>query len=140
MQFYFDTKKPDKGHSGHIRMEWYDDKVTLADTHRFADGWVEELVRRANAYDGLAEAKDDVDRLVRELDVLLNGEEGAAKQASLCDIVGQVRAEGIKSPQSSSHKECLGWTSKYNLGGIECSRCPEHTLCAGRIAEAEELI
>ncbi len=30
-------------------------------------------------------------RLVRELDVLLNGEAGAAKQASLCDIVSQVR-------------------------------------------------
>lgn len=29
-------------------------------------------------------------RLVRELDVLLNGEHGAAKQASLCDIVAQV--------------------------------------------------
>lgn len=29
-------------------------------------------------------------RLVRELDVLLNGEDGAAKQASLCDIVAQV--------------------------------------------------
>jgi len=28
--------------------------------------------------------------LVRELDVLLNGEEGAAKQASLCDIVSQL--------------------------------------------------
>ncbi|AEZ50825.1 hypothetical protein DC1_0003 [Burkholderia phage DC1] len=32
-------------------------------------------------------------RLVRELDVLLNGEEGAAKQASLCDIVAQVRRQ-----------------------------------------------
>ena len=30
-------------------------------------------------------------RLVRELDVLLNGEAGAAQQASLCDIVAQVR-------------------------------------------------
>lgn len=30
-------------------------------------------------------------RLVRELDVGLNGEEGAAEQASLCDIVGQVK-------------------------------------------------
>jgi hypothetical protein len=29
-------------------------------------------------------------RLVRELDVALNGQEGAAKQASLCDIVRQV--------------------------------------------------
>jgi hypothetical protein len=27
---------------------------------------------------------------VRELDVLLNGEAGAAKQASLCDLVAQV--------------------------------------------------
>lgn len=37
----------------------------------------------------------DVDRrrLVRELDVLINGEAGSAKQASLCDIVGQVRRE-----------------------------------------------
>ena len=30
-------------------------------------------------------------RLVRELDVILNGD-GAAKQASLCDIVGQCAA------------------------------------------------
>lgn len=37
----------------------------------------------------------DHDRLVRELDVLLNGEHGAAKQASLCDIVGQVRDERL---------------------------------------------
>lgn len=32
----------------------------------------------------------DVQRLVRELDAALNGEEGAAPQASLCDIVSQV--------------------------------------------------
>jgi hypothetical protein len=29
-------------------------------------------------------------RLVREIDVLLNGEAGAAKQASLCDVVAQI--------------------------------------------------
>lgn len=39
------------------------------------------------------EALKDVDRLVRELDVIWNGEAGAAKQASLCDIVGQLRKE-----------------------------------------------
>ncbi len=33
-------------------------------------------------------------RLVRELDVLLNGE-GAAPQASLCDIVSQVKSGGL---------------------------------------------
>lgn len=34
----------------------------------------------------------DKRRLTRELDVLLNGEDGAAKQASLCDLVSQVGA------------------------------------------------
>lgn len=38
----------------------------------------------------------DHKRLVRELDVLLNGG-GAARQASLCDIVSQVRRERIRS-------------------------------------------
>lgn len=36
-------------------------------------------------------------RLVRELDVLLNGG-GAARQASLCDIVGQVAKQRIRAP------------------------------------------
>jgi hypothetical protein len=31
-------------------------------------------------------AAEDVDRLCREMDVALNGEDGAAPQASLCDI------------------------------------------------------
>lgn len=38
------------------------------------------------------EVHEDHNRLVRELDVLLNGD-GAAKQASLCDIVAQVKSE-----------------------------------------------
>ena len=33
----------------------------------------------------------DKRRLVREIDVIINGEDGAAKQASLCDLVGQIR-------------------------------------------------
>ena len=40
--------------------------------------------------------QDDIKRLVRELDVLLNGEGGAAQQASLCDIVAQVRKTGTR--------------------------------------------
>lgn len=36
------------------------------------------------------EAKVDNDRLVRELDIMINGEAGAARQASLCDIVAQL--------------------------------------------------
>jgi hypothetical protein len=30
-------------------------------------------------------------RLVREIDVIMNGEDGAAKQASLCDLVGDIK-------------------------------------------------
>ena len=44
------------------------------------------------------EVMADQRRLVRRLDVALNGG-GAAPQASLCDVVGQVEAEGIRSRQ-----------------------------------------
>lgn len=40
-------------------------------------------------------------RLVRELDVLLNGEHGAAKQASLCDIVGQLKHQKCVPPSKT---------------------------------------
>lgn len=43
-----------------------------------------------------ADVLADHNRLVRELDVLLNGEAGAAQQASLCDIVAQIRRERAK--------------------------------------------
>ena len=50
--------------------------------------------------------------LVRELDVLLNGNAGAAKQASLCDIVAQVR--GMVNP--------VGWAPTYT-GQVRESPC-----------------
>lgn len=34
-------------------------------------------------------------RLVRELDVLLNGVDGAARQASLCDVVSQIKNDKL---------------------------------------------
>lgn len=34
----------------------------------------------------------DHQRLVREIDVIINGEGGAARQASLCDLVGQIKS------------------------------------------------
>lgn len=46
-----------------------------------------QLNRQLNAH---LEADQDSQRLVRELDVLLNGK-GAAPQASLCDIVAQLK-------------------------------------------------
>ena len=40
--------------------------------------------------DAYKECQKDKRRLVREIDVLINGEAGAAKQASLCDLVPQI--------------------------------------------------
>lgn len=58
---------------------------------RHSEGWTPLFKQPAQPpSEGRWYAADDIDRLVRELDVLLNGESGAAKQAKLCDIVGQV--------------------------------------------------
>lgn len=51
----------------------------------------------ADELEGLYRAMDYHRQLVRELDVALNGEAGSAKQASLCDLVSQVKAEQIRS-------------------------------------------
>jgi hypothetical protein len=51
------------------------------------DAWLEAR----NTIRDYEASQADVDRLVRELDVLLNGIAGAAPQARLCDIVSQVR-------------------------------------------------
>lgn len=61
---------------------------------------IELLNRIEKALQSLILAHEDVatdhKRLVRELDVALN-QDGASKQASLCDIVAQVKREGLKS-------------------------------------------
>lgn len=54
-----------------------------------------KLLEAEQMISGYEKAAADKRRLTRELDVLLNGE-NAAEQASLCDIVAQVSAEGIK--------------------------------------------
>lgn len=65
------------------------------DTHS-QEMWAKfDLSAARMGFDGAVKLYEDVladhARLVCELDVLLNGEDGAAKQASLCDIVAQVR-------------------------------------------------
>jgi hypothetical protein len=47
--------------------------------------------QQAELIAGQAEALESMRRLTRELDLALNGEAGAAKQASLCDLVAQVK-------------------------------------------------
>lgn len=53
--------------------------------------------------EGYEQVEIDNRRLVRELDVLINGE-NAAQQASLCDIVAQVRSEGLKAVPAADEK------------------------------------
>ena len=52
----------------------------------------DENTRLAQQVKDLEEVLADKRRLTREIDVALNGEHGAAKQASLCDILSQLKA------------------------------------------------
>lgn len=52
----------------------------------------EEIERLRELVADHEEVHDDHKRLVRELDLAFNGEHGAAPQASLCDIVGQLKS------------------------------------------------
>jgi len=93
----------------------------------------------------------DHKRLVRELDVLLNGEEGTAKQASLCDIVAQVQREGIANYSKAAYwfgvlAECARTLDLpadepipsgvlrlvQNMEYRTCCDHPDCTTCAGR--------
>jgi hypothetical protein len=62
------------------------------------------------------EVQADHNRLVRMLDVAWNGEAGAAKQASLCDIVSQIVRELAAAP-SEGRAVATKWAIYYdNLG------------------------
>ena len=71
------------------------------------------LVGRLQGYE---EAHADKQRLVREIDVILNGEEGAAKQASLCDLVGQIQTlvARVRELEEAARKmeQCVEMASK----------------------------
>lgn len=54
----------------------------------------------------------DKRRLVRELDVLMNGEAGAARQASLCDLVAQYRRSRIADEELRRDAERYRWIRK----------------------------
>ncbi len=78
-------------------------------------------------------AADDVNRLVRELDVCLNGEAGAAAQASLCDVVAQVRHETAKRGQPLFAAPAAGavagpalWVSPKQFAAFEDSEISPH--------------
>jgi len=90
-----------------------------------------KAVYTAEIYDKTVEDYEEVladhNRLVRELDILINGEEVAAKQASLCDIVVQLRTKSIKltsvaiteCPNCNNHEDCK---SVHKNVWIKCKR------------------
>jgi hypothetical protein len=66
----------------------------------------------------------DHKRLVRNLDVLLNGEVGAAPQASLCDLVAQLERTGFSppvsaAPQSGDHWQNVSMAPVINFSSRE---------------------
>ena len=79
-------------------------------------GWV-AAADRIDRLNGLLadyeEVNEDKKRLVREIDVILNGEDGAAKQASLCDIVAQLRTFKKEIALIKKQSRLLGLCSEY---------------------------
>ena len=71
---------------------------------------------------------DDVERLTRELDVLMNGEDGAAPQASLCDIVGQVRAQGLTIRCVSTNAQAEALEALEGLEEYMAAQCGQGDL------------
>lgn len=92
-------------------------------TPKNAEGWasVVEVYERDLYSNPSLEALLEISALVRELDVLINGEEGAAAQASLCDLVAQVKSKGfvLKRPEAVQQViktlEELGATAYSNI-------------------------
>lgn len=68
----------------------YAEGPAYANTQSSISAMSEEL-RELEELVSCREAHEDVQRLTRELDVLLNGNDRAAAQASLCDLVAQTR-------------------------------------------------
>lgn len=84
------------------------------------------LGKYGNAADTIDEQKDDIASLrqqledykevladkrslTREIDVIMNGEDGAARQPSLCDVVAQLRREwpALRDQLAASQKESI---------------------------------
>lgn len=70
------------------RPVWCDPTITAKE---LAERDYDTLRKAADEIKMLREWHADNQRLVRDLDVSLNGEDGTARQASLCDIVRQVK-------------------------------------------------
>lgn len=84
-----------------------------------------EITRLQSENESLKEVIADHHRLVKELDVALNGEDGAAKQASLCDIVGQVLKEKFVPAKVAAEwvaRECCNEILRLPWAIVETAR------------------
>jgi len=100
---------------------WYYDRYPNATVLSFSQSDVERYAEYRSAHQNAAlrqriedlnEVLEDKRRLTRELDVAMHGEEGAAKQASLCDLV--LRAEDLRAELESLRKERDALREKLN--------------------------
>lgn len=75
------------------------------------------------------EVLTDHRRFAREIDVIMNGEEGAAKQASLCDLVAQIRdwADALAKYEEAYVENCYECLAEWELeqANIEMARVAE---------------
>lgn len=70
--------------------------------------------------DDLLEVLADKRRLTRELDVALSGEEGAAKQASLCDLIGV--AKSLRAERDTIRDKAIDECVKVVSNAIDPTR------------------
>ena len=78
-----------------------------------------------NAY--LKEVLDDKRRLAREIDVAMHGEDGAAKQPSLCDLIGP--AQRLRSDNIKQQKRIGELTAALvNIRDVRNMATDDHTL------------
>ncbi len=73
--------------------------------------------------ESLDESYDQTQRLTRELDVAMHGEEGAAPQASLCDLVGP--AKRLKQEADTERRRANGLSLELLAAEAENKRLKE---------------
>lgn len=87
--FYVDVEKPSQSLSKHDNERptyW-----NIPDAMHVLEFNPAVAIQLLNRIDDLEEVLESHRKLVREIDVIISGEDGAAKQASLCDLVGPIK-------------------------------------------------
>jgi len=68
-----------------------------------------DALHRGEPATGSWVAAEDVQRMARELDVAMNGEEGAAKTPALCDVVAQAKTQLRKTAPVQGYAAGIPW-------------------------------